>query len=130
MKTIKRILANVIDIFVFFGIFVGSFIFITPVMINDLNIDAGAAAGAVLVFICLATFALQYPFMTRGQTIGKGFFGLRVVPDKESGHEINLKLMLVRELFGKVMPMYLLCIPLLFGKKGQHELMTGTEVEG
>ena len=128
IKTMRRILANIIDLFVFFGIFVGSFIFVNPVLINDFQMDHGTAAAAVLVLICLATFAFQYPFMTRGQTIGKGFFGLYIVPDEEHRHEVSVKLILVREIFGKVMPVYLLCLPVLFGKRGQHEVMTGTDV--
>ena len=130
IKIIKRLLANIIDVFVFFGIFIGSFMFVNPILIDSLNIDASVAAGAILVFICLATFALHYPFMTRGQTIGKGFFGLRIVPDEEHNHDVSVKLIIVREIFGKVMPVYLLCIPVFFGKRGQHEVMTGTDIEG
>ena len=127
IKLIRRFLATLIDLFVFFATLVFSFMFINPWLTN--LIDANIAAFAILVLICLLNFALNYPFMIRGQTIGKAFFGLRVVADKDSKYPLTVRTMVVREVFGKFMPMYFLCLPLLFGKKGQHELMTSTSVE-
>ena len=129
IKLMKRLLANIIDLFVFFASIVVSFVYINPTLANIM--DPNMAAFAILVVICLINFALNYPFMTRGQTIGKAFFSLRVVSDKgedEYAPQVGVRTMIVREVFGKFMPMYFLCLPLLFGKRGQHEVMTATKV--
>ena len=123
MMIIRRLLANIVDIFVFFIVIIGFFVFVLPIFGEGI-----IAIVALMVASTLLPFLLQYPFMKVGQTIGKAFFGLRIVSTNKN-KPITPFVIFHREVMGKVMSCYLICIPVLFGKIGPHEVMTETRVE-
>ena len=123
---IKRILANFVDIFVFFALLVGMFLFAyeyVSVMFGSYI----AAAWITLAIITAANFALQYLFLTTHQTIGKAFFRLKII-STDPRRPLTVPIIIQRELFGKIMTCYLLCLPSLFGREGKHEEMSDTKV--
>lgn len=119
---LRRILANIIDIASFFAIVVVAFIFLNEVVPE--NFFGGAI---IFISIIAASLILQYPFLVNDQTVGKAFFGLKLVSTNEN-RPLNISIILQRDLFGKVFTCYFLCLPVIFGKKGGHEEMSSTEV--
>jgi len=77
--------------------------------------------------IAAATFMVQYPFLRVHQTIGKGFFGLKIVSTNEQ-RPLTVGIILAREVFAKIMTGYLLCLPVLVGKQGKHDEACETDV--
>jgi len=130
MKIIRRLLANVIDIFVFGGLLITSYLFVLPFFMSILRMEEANTilAGVIILLVILGTFVVQYPFMTLNQTIGKTFFGLRIISTNPE-RPLTVSIIVQREVFAKVMPVYLLCLPVLFGKEGKHEEATETAVE-
>ena len=129
MKIVRRTIANLIDIFVFLAIVVALFMFVLPTFFplpygEDMSM---VVAGAMFVFVILLTFGVQYPFLVIHQTIGKAFMGLRIV-SKNDGRPLTLGIIVQREVFAKVFTFYFMCIPVLFGREGHHDLACETEV--
>ncbi|MCL1996802.1 MAG: RDD family protein [Defluviitaleaceae bacterium] len=121
---IMRMLATIVDILVFFIVIIGFFVFAVPI----LGEESAVSVVALLVVAIAVPSLLQYPFMKVGQTIGKAFFGLHIVSTNE-GRAITPFVVFHREVIAKVMSCYLICIPVLFGKIGPHEVMTETRVK-
>jgi len=130
MKVLRRLLANFVDIAVFLAIVMGMFIFVLPFFVELVGVDEGSMVLAVGVFVVVPvlTFAVQYPFMAVGQTIGKALFGLRIVSTNKR-RPVSVSVIVQRELFAKVMSCYLLCLPVFYGRVGKHEEATETAVE-
>lgn len=123
---ILRLLAQVIDWLVFLGALVFSFGVLLPVFKTMIS---GSALAAILVLLCtiLITAAVQLPFLSVNQTVGKAFFGLEIQstnPDRP----LTPAILFQREIFCKLFPCYLMCLPLLWGKPGGHETATETRV--
>jgi uncharacterized RDD family membrane protein YckC len=78
--------------------------------------------------VVVVTAGIQIPFLLVNQTLGKAFFGLRVV-STNSERPITPGIVLQRELFAKIATGYLMCLPVLVGKKGGHDVVTETDVE-
>lgn len=85
------------------------------------------AAIVAFVVAIAAPLALQYPFMRVNQTIGKAFFGLRIVSTNPN-RDLTPSIIFQREIFAKVMSVYLMCLPVLAGQEGGHEKATETKV--
>ena len=126
MLTFKRLLANLVDIAVFFAILTVCVLYLSPIA---LDIIGNTTVAAVTVFLLVATMVagIQYPFMIIHQTIGKAFFRLKVISTNDL-RPMTPSILLQRELFGKVATGYLLCLPSLFGKTGGHDAVAQTEV--
>ncbi|MCL2188121.1 MAG: RDD family protein [Defluviitaleaceae bacterium] len=127
MKIIRRLLANIVDIFVFIAIIVVCFQVIIPLFIPAGEGLSLPWAGVVMVGVCGATFLAQYPFMLVNQTIGKALFGLRVISTNDA-RPMAAGIIFQRELFAKVMTCYFMCLPVLFGQEGKHDEVCETEV--
>ena len=126
MTIIKRILANVVDIAVFIALFVVSFLYVLPFISNFIGNETASAAIVLLLAIAVCAL-LQYPFLSVHQTLGKAFFKLKVESTNDQ-RPITPSIVFQREIFGKIATGYLLCLPVLFGKQGGHELTTETKI--
>ena len=130
MLIFKRILANAVDIFIFFFIFIVGLLYINPFFVNllgDDEINGTIAAFISLAIVLLIASSVQFLFMSNNQTIGKALFGLRVY-STDPKRPLTLTTMFQREFLGKIMSCYLLALPSLIGNPGQHEIMSSTEV--
>ncbi|MCL2399382.1 MAG: RDD family protein [Defluviitaleaceae bacterium] len=130
MIIIKRIIANIIDIVLFFFIIVMFFMFILPFFLNWAGIEGELSpflAGVSLVLIITLNFAIQYLFLQTHQTIGKAFFGLKIV-STNAQRPLTVSIVLQREILAKAMTCYLMCIPVLFGREGKHDEACETKV--
>ncbi len=81
-----------------------------------------------MFLIGLLYFFIQYPFMQNGQTIGKGFYRLKIVSTDKFRKDISVAVVFQREILCKLMSCYFICIPLLAGKVGGHEEATHTKI--
>jgi len=129
MKAIKRLLANVVDIFVFLAIVTAHFVFILPFALPDSHQDGISLpiAAGIMVLVILFTFVVQSPFLKTHQTIGKAFFRLKIITENDR-RPLTISIIIQREVFAKVMSCYSLCIPVLFGRKGRHDIACETNV--
>jgi len=127
MKLFKRILANIVDILVFFTIFVLAILYLQPFLAR---FSENHTVNAVIITVLAVgvTSGIQIPFLLVNQTLGKAFFKLRVVSTNKE-RPITPGIVLQRELFAKVATGYLLCLPVFVGKKGGHEVITETDIE-
>ena len=121
-----RICAQIIDIFIYLAMVIISFVFILPILMSFFT-EPYIPALLIFILTIILNFALQYPFLTINQTLGKGFFGLELVSTNES-RPLDITIVLQREIFGKLISCYMICIPVLFGKLGGHEIGTETKV--
>ena len=126
MLILKRLLANLVDIAVFFAILTVFVLYVSPIA---LDIIGHTTAASIIVFVLVAAVlaGIQYPFIIVHQTIGKAFFRLKVISTNDL-RPMTPSILLQRELFGKVATGYLLCLPSLFGKVGGHDAVAQTEV--
>jgi len=126
MKILKRLLANFVDIFLFLAIVVFFFAFVLPSILpvadrEEVNSSiALLIAVTSLILVVVSTFAAQYPFLIIHQTIGKAFFRLKIISTNEQ-RPLTVSIIVQREIFAKVMSLYLLCLPVLFNKTGKHD---------
>jgi len=129
MMIFKRLAANFIDIFVFLAIVVALFMFALPTFFPPADGEEMSLimAGTGLALVVLLTFAVQYPFLVMHQTIGKAFFRLKII-STNAQRPLTVGILVQRELFAKVFTFYFMCIPMLFGKTGQHDVACETEV--
>ena len=126
MLVFKRLLANIVDIVLFFAVFVFFFLHVHPVISRFIE-NTTVSAVIFLILMSALIAGMHYPFMIVHQTIGKAFFGLKIISTNDE-RPMTPSIVLQRELFGKVATGYLLCLPVLFGKTGGHEVATETKV--
>lgn len=121
-----RFFANLIDIAVGTMLLIATMMFVFPFINRVIAYDMAAAVVCLVLYVG-GLFLAHYPFMLVGQTIGKAFFGLRIVT---TNHERQLTpaIIVSREVFGKLMTFYLMCLPCLFGKEGKHDEASQTKV--
>ena len=122
----KRILANMVDMILFFAILVGAYLHINPFFIE---LTGGYTYAAIIttVLVIAAVSVIQYQFMRVDQTVGKAFFGLKIISSNDE-MPLTPSIIFQREIFAKVATGYLLCLPSLLGKTGGHEVVTNTKV--
>lgn len=77
--------------------------------------------------IVLVPILLQSLFWLENTTIGKTMVFCTVESIDEM--ELNYFSMMTREYISKVFSCYLVCLPVLFGKKGLHEIVTNSVVK-
>ena len=117
MLTVKRLLANLIDILMFLIVVVLNFIWLEPTEMWGVVISIVG-----ILFICTV---LQWPFMVVSQTIGKAFLGLEIVSEIKD-RPISPGVIIQREILTKLIPFYFTCLPMVVGKKGHHDIMSHT----
>ena len=123
---IIRAIAQLVDIFICIAILTGAFIMIPPLLLK-LGVGSTAAGAIVLAAALLVSVGIQYPFLKIGQTIGKAFFGL-AVDTEVLERPVTASIMLQREIFLKLFTCWFICIPVLLGAPGGHEIATQTRV--
>lgn len=127
MMLFRRILAQLVDWLVGVLIILVTFTRIIPFFSVYVKNDTILGVfGVVLVIGLILT--VQYPFMKNQQTVGKGFFALKVVSDEKTRPEMTVAVMLQRELLCKLVSCYFICIPVFVRKPGGHEEATRTKV--
>lgn len=128
MLLMKRTMAQLIDLIVGILIIFLTFGFMVPFIGKFIGNDViKALLGIVLVAGLL--FLVNYPFMVNGQTLGKGFFQLKIVSTDDKRKDVPLAVIFQREILCKLMSCYFICLPLLFRKKlGGHEEATHTKL--
>jgi uncharacterized RDD family membrane protein YckC len=125
-------MATFVDIFVFLAVVVFTFVVVLPFFMPEAGYGYENELGmvwAALVLACIAAlvFLLQLPFMLTQQTIGKALMRLRIV-STNLGRPVTVGIVFQRELFAKACTCYFMCVPVLFGKEGQHDIACETEV--
>ena len=123
---IRRLVANFIDLFVLLGGTVGG-IYVGGVMNGWFEEPFFLLTLSQVCLIILVPILFQTPFWLESKTIGKTMTYLKVVNEKNS-ENLDYFSMFTREYLAKVLSCYFVCIPLLFGKRGVHEIITYSHV--
>lgn len=121
-----RLLAQIIDWLVSLAALVFSFLVVLPFLKQLLHSTPLAALLTLLTAVLLAA-AVQIPFLTVNQTIGKAFFGLEI-QSSNADRPLTFSILIQREIFCKLLSCYLICLPMLWGSPGGHEVATETQV--
>ncbi|MCL2286533.1 MAG: RDD family protein [Firmicutes bacterium] len=126
----RRVLANFVDVFTFVAIVVAVFVFVLPFFVPIPDGQEMGPVWAVLALVGVAgfTLAIQWPFYLNNQTIGKAFFGLRI-KSTNTARPLTPTIILQRELFAKIFTAYFMCLPVLWGSPGYHDIACETEVD-
>lgn len=127
MFLIKRLMAQLIDLVVGLLIIFLTFGFILPFFSHWVTNDIIRAILGVMLVVGL-TYLVQYPFMVNGQTIGKGFYRLKIISTDKLRKNVPVAVVFQREILCKLMSCYFICLPLLAGKLGGHEEVTHTKL--
>ncbi|WP_261805848.1 RDD family protein [Lapidilactobacillus luobeiensis] len=123
----KRIFAQMIDLLVgFLSLFV-SLAVIVPKLEGVIKSPVIRAIIA-LILVVLINLLVQYPFMLNGQTLGKGFYRLRIVSTDKKRKNLTVPIIIQREILCKLMSCYFICLPVFSGKLGGHEEATHTKL--
>ena len=123
----KRIVAQLIDLLLGYLLIFLVFGFVMPWLATYVsNNIIRTMIGMVL--IALVYFAAQYPFMVNGQTIGKGFYHLKIISTDDIRKEVPIIVIFQREILCKLMSCFFICLPVFSGKLGGHEEATHTKV--
>ena len=130
MKLVSRILSQIIDLLTGLLALAAVFCLLLPFLSRFVSNQIILGVLGVLLTPSLI-FLIQYAFLVNQQTVGKGFFSLKVIPvDQDENpdlyREVNIKIMIQREILCKLMSCYLICVPLLTGQAGGHEEATCT----
>lgn len=121
-----RFLAQIIDWLVSLAALVFSFLVVLPFLKQLLHSTPTAALLTFLTAILLAA-AIQIPFLNVNQTVGKAFFGLEI-QSSNADRPLTFSILIQREIFCKLLSCYLICLPMLWGSPGGHEVATETQV--
>jgi len=126
----RRAMANFVDVFIFVAITVAMFVWVLPffVPIPDGEEIGLAWAAFGLIGVVGFTLAVQWPFYLNNQTVGKAFFRLRIKSTNDS-RPLTATIILQREIFAKVFTVYFMCLPVIWGGEGYHDVACETEVE-
>ncbi len=119
---IKRILAQFVDILIYFLINGAVFVLLAKSNMGNL-----VTVLLALVLIHVVYVGIQFPFYKVGQSIGKGFFRLYVVPTSNEA-KITPSFMLMREVMFKVLTCYMSCLPALWKAECLHDKSCHTKV--
>jgi len=123
---IRRIVANIIDLFVLIGsialgVFLGAQVadlFEEPFFLLTLS---------TVCIIILVPIGLQSLFWLESTTIGKMMVFIKVVK-KENGENLDYFQMLTRDFFLKILSANLVTLPVFLGKPGVHDIIVDSEV--
>lgn len=126
MMLLRRIIAELIDIFVLIaGTALGIFL---AGQLNAMFEESFALlTWSEICIIALIPIALQSLFWIEHTTIGKTMVFCEIVSEDDS--ELTYWAMLTREYVSKIFSCYLVCLPILVGKKGLHEIVTNSKVK-
>lgn len=123
----QRVFAQLIDFLLGILLLFAVFGLLMPALSGILANNVVRAVVGLVVFV-LGYYALQYPFMQNGQTIGKGFYHLKIVSTDEIRTDVPVAVVVQREILCKLMSCFFICLPVFFGKAGGHEEATHTKL--
>jgi len=112
------------------GLLIGGFVYVLPSLMSVFRQEEELSlwlAALFLVVLCIIFFLLQLAFMQQHQTIGKAFLSLRIKSTND-GRPLTTGIIFQREIFAKVLTCYFMCLPVMFGRIGQHDIVCETEV--
>lgn len=121
---IRRILSQILDWMLAILMLAGAFRVTSPIL--DQYFTKFNSVLITFILYCIALLIISIPFFMNQQTIGKAFFGIKI--ESEENYKIGITLLLFREIGIKLLSLYMVCVPVLLGKKGIHEIMTNTKV--
>lgn len=123
----QRVCAQLIDFLLGVLFLFAIFGLLMPVLAQVLPSDVLRGVLGLVLFVC-GYYVLQYPFMQNGQTIGKGFYHLKIVSTDEIRKDVPVAVVVQREILCKLMSCFFICVPVFFGKAGGHEEATHTKL--
>jgi len=123
---IRRVVANLIDLFILiFSTALG--IYLSSLLSNLFEELFFLLIVSLVCIIVLIPIAIQSIFWMEGTTIGKMMTFCQVVD--ENNKKLDYFAMFTREYLSKVLSCYLVCLPVLAGKPGIHEIVSYSHVE-
>lgn len=127
MMLLVRILAQLVDWIVGVLSLIVTFAYILPFLSRYIKNDVWLGIAG-LIIVVLLILAIQYPFMKNQQTLGKGFFALKIVSTEKTREEVTVGVIFQREILCKLASCYFICLPMIFRKAGGHEEATRTKI--
>lgn len=124
---VQRVFAQLIDFLLGILILFAIFGLLMPLLAKVVPSDIIRGVLGLVLFV-FGYYALQYPFMQNGQTIGKGFYHLKIVSTDEIRKDVPVAVVVQREILCKLMSCFFICVPVFFGKAGGHEEATHTKL--
>lgn len=124
---VRRIAAQLVDLLIGILVMFVTFAYLLPLLGAYMGSD-GLLVAIGMVFIVLAVYLLHYPFMVNGQTLGKAFFGLKIVSTDAVRRDVPVAVIVQREIFCKLLSCYFICLPMAAGKCGGQDEATHTAV--
>lgn len=123
---LRRIIAEIIDIFVFIaGTAIG--IFLAGQLNGMFEESFALLMWSEICLIALIPIGMQSLFWLEHTTIGKTMVFCEIVSEDQT--DLTYWAMLTREYVSKIFSCYLVCLPILMGKKGLHEIVTNSKVQ-
>lgn len=123
---IQRALAELVDIVINIFLLVINVKYILPIFGGLVNVPLLYMILSTAMYIALIIL-IQGIFWTNGESIGKYFMRLEIVP-KDENDEITLEMMIAREFFIKYISFYFSSLPLFLRKESIQEKATNTIV--
>jgi uncharacterized RDD family membrane protein YckC len=126
----RRVVANFVDIFLFIAIIVAMFMWVLPFFVPIPEGEYMSIPWAILALVGIAGFylTLQWAFYMNNQTVGKAMMRLRII-SKNDARPLTPTIIIQREIFAKVFTVGFMCIPVIWGGDGYHDIACETEVE-
>lgn len=123
----KRACAQVIDFFLAILTLFAIFGLLLPRLSGVLTNDIFRSLLGLILFVTVY-YLVQLPFMQNGQTVGKGFYHLKIISTDEFRQDVPVVVIIQREILCKLASCFFICLPMLMGRNGGHEEATHTAV--
>lgn len=123
---VRRIIANMIDLFVLIGsVAVG--VYFAGLVADMFEKPFFLLTLSMVCIIILVPIALQSLFWLESTTIGKMMVFIKVV-NNENGENLDYFQMFVRDFLLKILSANLVTLPVFFGKPGIHEIILDSKI--
>lgn len=126
MMLVRRIIANIIDLFVLIGsIALG--VYFAGQVADMFEEPFFLLTVSMVCMIILIPIALQSLFWLESTTIGKMMVFIKVVK-KEDGENLDYFQMFVRDFLLKILSANLVTLPVFIGKPGVHDVILDSKI--
>lgn len=123
---VRRIVANVIDLFVLIAS-VALGVYFAGLVADMFEEPFFLLTVSMVCIIILVPIGLQSLFWLESTTIGKMMVFIKVV-NNENGENLDYFQMFVRDFLLKILSANLVTLPVFFGKPGVHEIILDSKV--